>query len=376
MRRSLLFATVLVVALVAPPVVTGASVGGDRRSELVRQIGEASEAEAAALRELQGIRHRRSQLSATVADLDARIASAEAETQRIQGRYLALQQQLEETRIELELARDVVLGSAAQLYRSALRGATYDVILVGRPRVLASGDRYLAHVSSQRRVEVRRVGLLRDELHTQERLVAAEKAAAEALEADLEAMRVEQERALASAVGEQRREEGAVSSIQARRRQFERELAILQGTSDSIGAMLRARGSTPQLGAGRCETGPVQGPIVSGFGMRMHPILGYARMHNGVDFDANTGTSIRACTAGTVVLASWQGGYGNTVVIDHGGGMATVYAHQSRLAVGLGQRVGNGAVIGSVGSTGLATGPHLHFEVRIFGNPVNPTGYL
>ena len=110
--------------------------------------------------------------------------------------------------------------------------------------------------------------------------------------------------------------------------------------------------------------------------MRYHPVLHYNRMHTGADMRASSGTPILACRAGTVVIAGWQGGYGNTVVIDHGDGMATLYAHQSRLGVSEGQVVHSGDVIGYVGSTGMSTGAHLHFEVRLSGNHVDPAPYL
>jgi murein DD-endopeptidase MepM/ murein hydrolase activator NlpD len=99
-------------------------------------------------------------------------------------------------------------------------------------------------------------------------------------------------------------------------------------------------------------------------------------MHTGADMRASAGTPIRACRSGTVVIAGSQGGYGNAVVIDHGGGMATLYAHQSRIAVSNGQQVSAGQIIGYVGSTGMSTGAHLHFEVRLSGNPVDPAPYL
>ena len=99
-------------------------------------------------------------------------------------------------------------------------------------------------------------------------------------------------------------------------------------------------------------------------------------MHTGVDMHASSGEPIHACRAGIVVTAGWQGGYGNTVILDHGDGMATLYAHQSRLGVREGQMVHTGDVIGYVGSTGMSTGPHLHFEVRLNGNPVDPEPYL
>ncbi len=122
---------------------------------------------------------------------------------------------------------------------------------------------------------------------------------------------------------------------------------------------------------------PVANPVTtSSFGFRTHPIFGGRRLHAGMDFRAPTGIPILAAAAGTVVTAGFSGGYGNTVVIDHGGSLATLYGHQSRLAVSVGDRVTTGQVIGSAGSTGSSTGPHLHFEVRVNGTPVNPAGYL
>jgi murein DD-endopeptidase MepM/ murein hydrolase activator NlpD len=110
----------------------------------------------------------------------------------------------------------------------------------------------------------------------------------------------------------------------------------------------------------------------SGFGMRFHPVLGYSRMHKGVDFGAPRGTPILASSGGKVVFAGWGGGYGNVVVLDHGKGIRTRYAHMHRIGVKNGQQVGQGQSIGQVGSTGLSTGPHLHYEVWANGTAVDP----
>jgi murein DD-endopeptidase MepM/ murein hydrolase activator NlpD len=99
-------------------------------------------------------------------------------------------------------------------------------------------------------------------------------------------------------------------------------------------------------------------------------------MHEGIDVGASTGTPIWAAKAGRVIHSGWMSGYGNVVVIDHGGGFTTVYAHQSRIAAGDGASVDRGQVIGYVGSTGRSTGPHLHFETRFGGSPRNPMNYL
>jgi len=117
---------------------------------------------------------------------------------------------------------------------------------------------------------------------------------------------------------------------------------------------------------------PVHGRMTSGFGERFHPILGYMRFHEGVDLAASAGTPIVAAADGRVVGAGWHGGYGQQVEIAHSGGLETTYGHMSRIAARIGQVVRKGEVIGWVGSTGLSTGPHLHFEVTRNGRPVNP----
>lgn len=115
------------------------------------------------------------------------------------------------------------------------------------------------------------------------------------------------------------------------------------------------------------------GRVTSGFGMRLHPLLGYSRMHQGRDYGAAYGSPIRAVTDGIVAFAGWHGGHGNMVKLSHASGVGTGYAHMSRIAVSPGARVAQGQVIGYVGSTGLSTGPHLHFEVYRGGMAVNPS---
>jgi murein DD-endopeptidase MepM/ murein hydrolase activator NlpD len=121
---------------------------------------------------------------------------------------------------------------------------------------------------------------------------------------------------------------------------------------------------------------PSDAPTSSPFGWRIHPILGYRRFHAGLDFAADYGSPIRAADSGTVIYAGWYGGYGKAVIIDHGQGITTLYGHCSELYVSEGQTVEKGQAIAAVGSTGLSTGPHLHFEVRRDGTPVNPADYL
>ena len=156
---------------------------------------------------------------------------------------------------------------------------------------------------------------------------------------------------------------------------FDNELDVLAQEQDRLEELLaealRASGQAPgQLFR------PVPGPVSSAFGPRLHPILGYTRLHTGVDMSARSGEEIAAAGSGTVILAGWYGGYGNTVIIDHGGGMATLYAHQTEVNVSKGDEVGVADVVGYIGSTGLSTAPHLHFEVRLDGAPVDPVPYF
>lgn len=117
--------------------------------------------------------------------------------------------------------------------------------------------------------------------------------------------------------------------------------------------------------------------ITSGYGRRLHPVLGTYRGHSGLDIGAAYGTNVLAANDGTVIVAGYNsGGYGNYVIIDHGGGYTTLYGHNSSLCVSAGQKVKRGTVIAKCGSTGLSSGPHIHFEIRINGSPVNPLPYV
>jgi len=159
---------------------------------------------------------------------------------------------------------------------------------------------------------------------------------------------------------------------------FEGELASLEAEQTQIEALIAAE-TTPSSGEATVAGAyvrPVPGAITSAFGPRFHPILGYTRMHSGVDMTAAYGQAIRAMAGGRVILAGTHGGYGNTVIIDHGAGLTTLYAHQSSFNASYGDSVEAGDIVGYAGSSGLATGPHLHFEVRMNGIPVDPAPYL
>ena len=154
--------------------------------------------------------------------------------------------------------------------------------------------------------------------------------------------------------------------------EYERRVLALQAESDALMETLRQYRWVGGAPGSKDLLWPTDGTVTSGFGYRNHPIFKQRRLHAGIDIPAETGQPIYAPGDGTVVLAGSYGGYGNAVVIDHGDGMQTVYAHQSKIGVSDGQEVLAGDTIGYVGSTGFSTGPHLHFEIRLGGTPTNP----
>jgi murein DD-endopeptidase MepM/ murein hydrolase activator NlpD len=167
------------------------------------------------------------------------------------------------------------------------------------------------------------------------------------------------------------KQKSALASTREQERIWIAEANALAAEDSAIrGQLAAAQGATDTTPSAQGLIWPVSGPVTSPFGYR------WGRLHAGIDIGVPYGTPIHAAASGTVVLAGWTGGYGNYTCIDHGGGLATCYGHQSSYAVSAGAQVSQGQVIGYVGNTGHSFGAHLHFEVRINGNPVDPLGYL
>ena len=246
----------------------------------------------------------------------------------------------------------------------------------------SAADRYAAAVEQEERDQ--------EEVRALEASIAADVESLDTAKQEAATLARELEATRATLTAEYEAQEALLEEVEAAVAQFEGELASLSREESSIRSKIQAAAAAAaaakprtssssnagsSTGSGRLVR-PIPGAIESGFGLRVHPITGKTRMHNGLDMHGNAGDPIRAAANGKVILAGAKGGYGNTVMIDHGGGMVTLYAHQSKLLVKEGQRVNAGDVIGLIGSTGVSTGPHLHFEVRINGAPVNAAKYL
>jgi murein DD-endopeptidase MepM/ murein hydrolase activator NlpD len=169
-----------------------------------------------------------------------------------------------------------------------------------------------------------------------------------------------------------------LTKIQQDRASLERALEEYERTSREIEAAIRQdeqKGTGKTLGTGHMIW-PVRGRLSSGFGWRYHPVLRKKKYHNGQDIAVPSGTPVLAADSGVVLVSGWKGGYGNFVAIDHGNGISTCYGHNSRLLVQVGNKILKGQTVAISGNTGLSTGPHLHFEVRRNGTPINPIPYL
>ncbi len=237
---------------------------------------------------------------------------------------------------------------------------------------------YLDAIAHQDKRIARAVGTARDEVRVARAQTKTVRARVHS-ETQVIAVRTEQQRAardqlLAAQQGLSSKRQSRKSELAATRKQkdaFLAEANALAAADARIRSQLAAtQGATDTTPSTQGLIWPVSGPVTSPFGYR------WGRLHAGIDIAVPVGTPIHAAASGTVALAGWVDGYGNYTCIDHGGGLATCYAHQSSLAVSVGTHVTQGQVIGYSGNTGHSTGPHLHFEVRINGTPVDPLGYL
>jgi murein DD-endopeptidase MepM/ murein hydrolase activator NlpD len=340
--------------------------------------------------ELRDARGHRQQLAAKVHELGAQLDDAQARLAEVEttlevardelARWTA---KLDRARAELRRQRGVLEDRAAAAYK--LGPGAYLELLLGAKDLRSLSDR-VTFIENVLQVDAELV----DGLEVSEELVGDRQERVETIEGRVQ-MRFEVLEAQAARIAElEARQEAALNEIdleievqgdllediEANRERYERAVAELQAESARISGVIQSGGSS---GSGQ-HSGqlfwPTSGSIVSGFGWRTHPIFGTRRFHAGVDIDGACGQPIWAADDGRVISAGYNGGYGNATVIDHGGGLATLYAHQSSIAVSSGAHVNRGQTIGYVGTTGYSTGCHLHFEVRINGTPVDPVPYL
>jgi murein DD-endopeptidase MepM/ murein hydrolase activator NlpD len=249
-----------------------------------------------------------------------------------------------------------------------------------------AADRY-AGILAQEELERARVKQLEGTIDVEVRALEESEYQAEVLTAELAIKRAALDNEYKAQTALLARVDAEIAAYENEKEDFEKEAASIRAIIAAAAAKAKAaaearareNGSTrdPATSTGNGSLSwPIRGPIDSPFGWRIHPITWDRRYHTGLDIDGPAGMPIKAAKSGTVILAGVKGGYGNAVMIDHGNGWVTLYAHQQSLNVSVGQWVTPRTTIGWVGSSGNSTGPHLHFELIINGSPVDPMRYL
>ncbi len=306
-----------------------------------------------------------------LAQAQTRLREAEAQLRETKQHITETEQELAETRARLDKHEAEMQQYLLALYRA------------GEPTYLEVVFRATSFEDFVTRAEfTRRLAQRDEELLT---ALVSEKQTYEHKRAELLALRARQEDLRAQIKQEQDKIEAQAAAAQRELKEVnqdraaaEQMLARMQQESQQIEQML----ARLQRGGGQSYSGSWSGSlkcpiwssyrISSRYGWRIHPILHTRRFHDGVDLACPTGTPIHTADKGLVVFVGWQNAYGRTILVDHGSGISTMYAHCSRYAVKKGQTVTRGQVIGYVGSTGWSTGPHLHFGLRKYGKPINP----
>ena len=385
MPRRFVLALILLLMVVFPAAF-GTQARADRLQSLQERIAAAQARESELSSEIGSIEGRIRSLEAQVGGVSVRLDSLQRDLalqqeklDRITALFRLQTEQLDFLQRQYSVSIARLNDRLIDLYESGDDPTTLDVLLstsslsdfldqVDFVREIGSQDARISTQVNHAKVLMRnaraKTKVTKDKVATVTRTIAVRTAQ----------VRSEKERLLASERGlarSRRVRRAQLATVQENKAEYLHEVAGIQAAASQVTAQIQATGSS-SYDSSPSASGliwPVSGPVVSPFGMR------WGRMHTGIDIGVGYGTPIHAAASGTVIFAGWMGGYGNFVIIDHGGGLATAYAHQSSIAVG-GGSVSQGQVIGYVGCTGHCFGPHLHFEVRINGSPVDPLGYL
>lgn len=334
------------------------------QQKLLQQKNDEGEA---LLQQLQQIEEEIRQKQAQIASLDQQLAAAQGRVQQV--------------------AAELQKAEAAQETRmSILRSRLKDIYQVGRVNYLevllksTSLEDFLVRLELLTKIARGDIKLI-DEIKAEKARIAAQKAELEAERDHIAQLRRQADSERVQLASRQENQRQLLAQVEQEKKRVAAALDEMEATARQIAAKIRAeqaksnRKLSPSGTKGMLWPLPGYTQISSPFGWRIHPLLKTNRFHDGVDLPAPAGTEVIAPLDGQVISTGYLGGYGNHIVIDHGGGLSTMYAHLSAILVQDGQEVKKGQVIGRVGSTGWSTGPHLHFMVLLQGEPTNPMNY-
>jgi murein DD-endopeptidase MepM/ murein hydrolase activator NlpD len=387
LRRIILAAALSAVVLGLAPAFAGAAPKGDL-AQTRDQIAAAKKAKAALNQQIAQLDGKLTAIDDELVRLGDRIGVVAQKLTTTRAKLKILQEQLRLKRLELQAAEEeLTLEQGNFEERVVIAYKTDDLTYVDVVLASTSYEDLLSRMSvlhdliGGNNALVGGLETKRDEVAREKQAIAAKEDGVHQAVNDLQAqsdqlaaLRAAQAAQKAASFAMRKQKNTRLSAVENNLALLEQQENQLLAESNSLTGVIT--GSSGGGGGTGSMVWPVSGPITSPFGYRIHPILGYRKLHTGVDFGVGYGTPIHAADSGTVIYATWMGGYGNVIIIDHGRGISTLYGHQSSLAVGTGTRVVRGQVVGYVGSTGFSTGPHLHFEVRVNGVPVDPMGYL
>ncbi|MFN2490106.1 MAG: murein hydrolase activator EnvC [Actinomycetota bacterium] len=357
----------------------------ENKLERVRARGDDLATTVAGLdRRRANVERRVEDLTERIDGLDRSIATVEGRLEEAQRQLALLMERLAVIQARLDASERLFQERAATVYMEGPTDALDTLLSSQTLSDLLDRAQYYESALDADSSLIEEIELLEDEVlgrrNSVERKkdqIAADRAALQEQRLAVAQIRDDRADALAAREAAVARKKSLLANVRARTDKLAAIESQLARESDRIGALLASRSAGAVLPppGGRLAW-PASGPLTSGFGPRIHPIFGESRMHTGIDIGAPYGAPVWAAAGGVVTYAGTLGGYGNTVVIEHGGGLATTYNHLSAYEVVGGEHVSRGQQIAAVGCTGYCTGPHLHFEVRVNGTPVDPMAYL
>lgn len=359
-----------------------------KQDALDKKIAALLEQKGDQLETISVIDDERAKVEKKVAELDGEIDALNADIAVVQDRLVRTQEELalisdelNEVLSDLVERTDLFTERAVAIYKAGPEAYIESILSSTDMTELLDRYEYYESALEADNEMIESITVLRQEtdqkraqVERRRALIVKDKERLEKNKAEVAAIRNRKADSLASINKLLDAKQTIVAEIDSKRNSYEAAQARLEADSEQIEDLLAGTGPGPG-GSGQLAW-PVAGPVSSPFGWRTHPIFGDLRLHTGIDLSASYGDTVYSADRGTVSFVGVMGGYGNVVVVDHGGGLATTYNHLSAFSVSSGQSVGRSQPVGAVGCTGYCTGPHLHFEVRVNGTPVDPMPYL
>lgn len=340
-----------------------------------RQITEASKKEQGVLDDLARINQDVVLLRQKISLLDLKVERTEMRISELDSEIRSTEESLEKTRNYLAARFQAIYkyGGVAEFNLMLSAASTHEAMnnafLLGR--IAREDERKIIEMTENRN----RLESARLEMKEQKVILDEQRNALKSDQASLKTSESQRKKSLNALVRQKQLHQKAAKELEDSQRELQKKVKELLAQKKKL-QETRAGVATPVFPSGGRLAWPVKGEITSRFGTRIHPVFKTKLMHTGIDIRASEGTPIKAAAPGETLFAGWLRGYGQVVILDHGRDLTTVYAHLSRFNVEEGKIVKGGEIIGNVGSTGVASGPHLHFEVRINGDAKDPLGYL